>query len=114
MTFEELTRQVLEFRDARDWKQFHSPKNLAGSICIEAAELLELLQWSSDATMADDVAANRVDIGREFADIVIYCTLMAHECGVDLGLTAAAKLQENDTKYPVARSHGSRNKYTEL
>jgi dCTP diphosphatase len=112
--FDSLTARVLEFRDARDWKQYHSPKNLAGSIVIEAAELLETLQWSSDATVVADVEANRTDIGRELADILIYCVLMAHETGVDLGSAVSDKLAENDAKYPAAKARGSRAKYTEL
>lgn len=112
--FDELTEQVLAFRDERDWKQFHSPKNLAGSIVIEAAELLETLQWSSDATMTEDVEANRTDIGRELADIVIYCLLMAHDTGVCLEDAIEEKLTENAEKYPVAKAAGNRSKYTDL
>jgi len=112
--FDELITRLLAFRDARDWKQFHSPKNLAGSIVIESAELLETLQWSSDATMTADVEANRTDIGRELADIVIYCLLMAHETGVDLEAAIRAKLQENDSKYPEDKARGRSDKYTHL
>jgi NTP pyrophosphatase (non-canonical NTP hydrolase) len=112
--FEDLNVRVIAFRDARDWQQFHSPKNLAGSIVIEAAELLETLQWSSDATMDADVESRRADIGRELADIVIYCLLMANESDIDLEDAINSKLAENDAKYPVAKAHGSRTKYTEL
>ena len=111
---EGLTRQIVEFRDERDWKQFHSPRNLAASISIEAAELLELFQWSSDATLADDVEARRDDLERELADVVIYALLMAHETGVDVEAAIASKLAENDSKYPAEKSRGSRAKYTEL
>lgn len=110
--FEDLTKRIVQFRDKRDWKQFHSPKNLAGSIVIEAAELLETLQWSNDATMADDVEANRTDIARELADITIYCLLMAHESGVDLETAINDKLTENESKYPASKARGSRAKYT--
>ncbi len=106
---EDLTRQIVEFRDERDWKQFHSPRNLAASISIEAAELLELFQWSSDATLADDVEARRDDLGRELADVVIYALLMAHETGVDVEAAIASKLAENDSKYPAEKSRGSRD-----
>ncbi len=112
--FEELTRQIVAFRDERDWKPFHSPRNLATSISIEAAELLELFQWSSDATLAEDVRARRVDIERELADVVIYALLLAHETGVDVEAAIVAKLAENNRKYPVNRARGSRDKYTEL
>jgi NTP pyrophosphatase (non-canonical NTP hydrolase) len=112
--FDELTKRIVEFRDARDWRQYHSPKNLAGSIVIEAAELLETLQWSSDATIASDVEANRTDIARELADITIYCLLMAHETGIDLESAVVAKLNENEAKYPVAKARGRREKYDRL
>jgi NTP pyrophosphatase (non-canonical NTP hydrolase) len=111
---EDLTRQIVAFRDERDWKQFHSPRNLAASISIDAAELLELFQWSSDATLADDIAARREDIERELADVVTYALLMAHETGTNLEAAIAAKLAENSSKYPVDKAHGKRDKYTEL
>jgi NTP pyrophosphatase (non-canonical NTP hydrolase) len=111
---DDLTKRIVEFRDERDWKQYHSPKNLAGSIVIESAELLETLQWSSDGTMAGDVEANRVDISRELADITIYCLLMAYETGVDLESAVVAKLDENESKYPVAKARGRREKYDRL
>ena len=112
--FDDLTARIVEFRDARDWKQYHSPRNLAASVSIEAGELLELFQWSSDETVAADVAARHGDISRELADIVIYCVLMAHETGVDLEAAIDAKLAENDAKYPQDKARGSRVKYTEL
>lgn len=112
--FEELTARVVAFRDERDWKQFHSPRNLAASISIEAAELLELFQWSSDATLADDIEARREDLERELADVMIYAMLLAHETGVDLEAAIATKLEENAEKYPTERARGSREKYTKL
>ncbi len=112
--FEDLTRQIVAFRDERGWKQFHSPRNLAASISIEAAELLELFQWSSDATLADDIEARRGDLERELADVVICALLMAQETGVDLEAAITAKLAENRSKYPADKAHGKRTKYTEL
>lgn len=111
---EELTQRIVEFRDARDWKQFHSARNLATSISIESGELLELFQWSTDATLSADVAARHADLERELADVVIYALLLAHETGVDLEAVIEAKLAENDSKYPVDKARGSRSKYTEL
>ena len=111
---EDITRRIVEFRDARDWKQFHSPKNLAASISIEAAELLETLQWSSDETMAADVEKRRAEIETELADVMIYCLLLAHDTGVDPIAAIDAKLAENAAKYPADKARGSRTKYTEL
>jgi NTP pyrophosphatase (non-canonical NTP hydrolase) len=111
---DDLTRQIVEFRDERDWKQFHSPRNLAASICIEAAELLELFQWSTDATLEDDLAARRGDLGRELADVLIYALLLAHDTGVDPIAAVEAKLTENDLKYPADAARGRREKYDRL
>lgn len=109
-----LTRRIVEFRDERDWRQYHSPRNLATSITIESAELLELFQWSSDETLADDVERRRTDIERELADVLIYALLLAHDTGIDPAAAIEAKLAENDAKYPAERARGSRQKYTEL
>lgn len=111
---DELTRRIVAFRDERDWKQFHSPRNLAASISIEAAELLELFQWSSDETLGDDVERRRGDLERELADVVIYALLLAHDTRVDLPDAIRAKLAENAAKYPEGPSRGSRAKYTDL
>jgi dCTP diphosphatase len=111
---EDLTRQIVAFRDEREWKQFHSPRNLATSISIEAAELLELFQWSSDASMAGDIEARRTDLERELADIMIYCLLMAEQAGIDPEVAIRAKLAENAAKYPADKARGNRAKYTEL
>lgn len=103
--------EVLKFRDDRDWKQFHNPKDLAISISLEAAELLEVFQWS-----AEDVrCAEKADkIKEELADVVNYCILMADACGLDLDEIVREKLKKNNEKYPVEKAFGSREKYTEL
>lgn len=111
---EDITRRIVEFRDARDWKQFHSPKNLAASISIEAAELLETLQWSSDETLEADVAKRRSEIEAELADVMIYCLLLAHDTGVDPITAIETKLTENAAKYPAEKARGTSTKYTEL
>jgi NTP pyrophosphatase (non-canonical NTP hydrolase) len=111
---DDLTRRIVEFRDERDWQQYHSPRNLAASISIEAAELLELFQWSSDESLAADVEARRTDLERELADILIYCLLLANDTGVDPVTAVEAKLAENAAKYPTDKARGSRAKYTEL
>lgn len=112
--FTELTDEIVAFRDERDWKQFHSPKNLAASISIEAAELLELFQWSSEATLAGDIAARGQELQQELADVVIYALLLAHDTGVDLESAIRNKLADNRERYPVEKSRGVRAKYTQL
>ncbi|WP_153147877.1 MazG-like family protein [Dechloromonas sp. H13] len=114
--FEALTAAVLQFRDARDWRQFHSLRNLITSLNLEAAELLELTQWKSDAEVealpADPRAAEA--LRDECADILLYLLLLADAAGIDLAGAARAKLLKNAEKYPVAKAYGSRAKYTEL
>ena len=107
----ETINQILKFRDERNWKQFHNPKDLAISISLEAAELLEVFQWSAD----DVICADKMDkIREELADVVNYCVLMADACGLDLDEIVQAKIQKNNEKYPVEKAYGSKEKYTEL
>ena len=114
--FDALTATLLEFRDARDWRQFHSLRNLITSLNLEAAELLELTQWKSDveveALPGDPVA--REALRDECADILLYLLLIANTAGIDLAVATRAKLVKNAQKYPVDKSFGSRAKYTEL
>lgn len=114
--FAALSAAVLEFRDARDWRQFHSLRNLITSLNLEASELLELTQWKSDAEIdalpADPKAAEA--LRDECADILLYLLLIADVAGIDLAAAARAKLVKNAEKYPVHKAYGSRAKYTEL
>ena len=108
---QETINQVLKFRDDRNWKQFHNPKDLAISISLEAAELLEVFQWSAD----DVVCENKKDkIREELAVVVNYCILMADACGLDLDEIVQAKIKRNNEKYPVEKAYGNKEKYTEL
>ena len=111
---EDTIREVVAFRDTRDWSQFHSPRNLASSIVIEAAELLEVFQWSDDSSLKTDVVDRRPQIEQELADVTIYCLLMAHDLGIDMEDAIRCKLTENARKYPVDKSKGNRAKYTSL
>ena len=106
-----IQEKILKFRDARNWKQFHNPKDIAISISIEAAELLEVFQWSGSDVSAD----NKIEkIKEELADVLIYSTLMATDLGLDIDEIISNKLVANDKKYPVEKAIGSSKKYTEL
>ena len=108
---QETINQILKFRDDRDWKQFHNPKDLAISISLEASELLEVFQWSG----ADTSSENKIEkIKEELADVVNYCVLMADACGLDLDEIVQAKIERNNEKYPVEKSKGKREKYDKL
>ena len=102
---------ILKFRDDRDWKQFHNPKDLAISISLEAAELLEIFQWSG----TDVVCADKKDkIAEELADVLVYCTLMADACGLDMDEIVQKKMEQNNNKYPVEKAKGKSDKYSKL
>lgn len=107
----ELIEQVLKFRDDRDWKQFHNPKDLAISISLEASELLENFQWTAHET---DVPEKKDNILDELADVFIYCIMMADMLEVDIKDIIAKKLEANGKKYQVNKAFGSTKKYTEL
>lgn len=110
-TIKEVQEKVLRFRDERNWKQFHSPKDLAISISLEAAELLEVFQWSGSDVSAEGKEAK---IAEELADVLIYCFLLADAVGLDAGGIIADKIDVNNEKYPVSKAYGSKAKYTEL
>ena len=108
---DETIKQVLKFRDDRDWKQFHNPKDLVISISLEAAELLEVFQWSG----TDVSSNNKLDkMKEELADVINYCILMADACNLDLDEIIQAKVKRNSEKYPVDKAKGSSKKYNEL
>ena len=108
---QEIINQILQFRDDRDWKKFHNPKDLAISISLEAAELLEVFQWSGTDTTNE---GKQEKIKEELADVLIYCALMADTCGLDIDEIVRAKLKRNNEKYPVEKAKGKSKKYTEL
>lgn len=114
--FSALTAAILEFRDARDWRQFHSLRSLIVSLNLEAAELLELTQWKSDTEIEalSTEPASREALRDECADVLLYLLLIADSAGIDLAAAARAKLAKNAQKYPVDKAFGSRAKYSEL
>ena len=114
MSLPTLTAAILEFRDQRNWAQFHSLRNLIVSLNLEASELLELTQWKSDTEMAAIAGSASVQeaLRDECADVLIYLLLIAEHAGIDLEQAARAKLSKNAAKYPVERSYGSSRKYS--
>ena len=108
---QDTIKQVLKFRDDRDWKQFHNPKDLAISISLEAAELLEAFQWSGADVSKE---GKQEKIKEELADVVNYCILMADACGIDLDTIVREKIKVNNEKYPVEKAKGKSDKYNKL
>lgn len=102
----ELQEKINEFNKERDWDQFHSPENLAKSICIEAGELLECFQWNNEYEL--DV------IKDELADVINYCILLADKLGVDPKQIVLDKMKKTAIKYPVEKAKGKSTKYNKL
>ncbi len=115
-TVEDLTRRLTQFRDARDWSQFHSLKDLIVSVGIEAGELLELTQWKDTQAIEDAITDPdfRTRLSEEVSDVFLYLLLIAERAGLDLVEEAHRKIDHNDAKYPVEKARGNAKKYTEL
>ena len=111
MEYSDVKKDVLAFRNERDWAQFHNPKDLAISISIEAGELLELFQWSGTDLKR---SGKESQIEAELADVAIYCMYLADALGTDLPLLISRKLEEDRRKYPVEKAKGTSRKYSEL
>ena len=114
MSIEEITQQIREFRDARDWMQFHNPKELAAAISIEASELQEIFLWKTHAEIEQIVIDKNEAIHDEIADIAVYLFELADNLGLSLPEIMQAKMAKNAAKYPVEKAKGSSKKYTEL
>ncbi len=111
----EIIEKLLEFRRERDWKQFHRPKDLAISIVLEAAELLEEFQWKTDEEIKRYLQEDGLSrVGEELADIAIYIALMSNDLGIDLLEEMRKKIRKNEEKYPVEKSKSSSKKYDKL
>ncbi len=109
---DQLLADILKFRSDRDWEKFHTPRNLAISISLEAAELLENFQWQvGEEPITTEVRENASE---EMADIFIYLLSMSHDLGIDLIEVATKKLDESQARYPIEKSKGSSKKYTEF
>ena len=104
MDLTDLTATLRTFADERQWGRFHTPKNLAVSVAIEAAELLELVQWRTDDELTGDLNTDdgRAAFRDELADVLIYLVRLADVAGIDLGEAATAKIAKNRTRFPVA------------
>src|SRR6202035_3243713 len=111
---QDLRNALRQFATDRDWDQYHSPKNLAIALNVEAAELLEHFQWLSDAQSAGIPPATRAKVREELADVFLYLIRLADKLEVDLITAAAEKIQINAAKYPVEKARGSSKKYTDL
>jgi NTP pyrophosphatase (non-canonical NTP hydrolase) len=113
-TLQSLTQALRRFAAERDWDQFHSPKNLAAALTVEAAELLEHFQWLTEEQSRNLTAEKRAAVGQEIADVLLYLLQIADKLQVDVIAAATEKLALNAVKYPISKAHGSSLKYNEL
>ena len=110
----DLTNRINAFRDARDWKQFHNPKDMAVSISIESAELLEQFQWKNAEECEAHLQDNREAVADELADVAIYLFELADPLQMDVGHEMLRKLDKNAAKFPVEKARGRNHKYIRL
>ena len=111
---DEILTNIRDFRDERDWAQFHNPKDMAIAISIEASELLEHFLWKTTEESEQRVQEKRAEISDEIADIAVYLLELADNLDIDLAHAIKNKMKKNAAKYPVDKSKGSHAKYTEL
>ena len=109
-----LTKRIVDMRDARDWKQFHNPKDSALSLVLEATEVLELFQWKNNEKITEYVAQHKERIAEELSDVLFWVLLMSHDLAIDLPQAFEEKMKKNEAKYPIEKAKGVTTKYTEL
>lgn len=110
----EIKDKLLAFRKARDWEQFHNPKDLAISLALEAAEVLEHFQWKSPEEIEKYTKEHADDIAEEMADVFNWIILLAHDLNIDIIDASNKKIAKNAAKYPSDKAKGNHKKYTEL
>ncbi|MDA1169281.1 MAG: nucleotide pyrophosphohydrolase [bacterium] len=113
-TLEELTKKIVHFRNERNWKQFHNPKDCAISLQLEASEVLEHFQWKNSQEIKDHIKNNKGEIGEELVDVLYWVLLMSHDLRIDLSDAFDKKMMKNGKKYPVQTAKGKHMKYTKL
>jgi dCTP diphosphatase len=114
VNIEELTKRIIAFRDARDWKQFHNPKDIALSLVLEAGEVVEHFQWKSKEEIEQYVKDHKDEIGEEIADVLYWVLLMSHDLKIDVLDALDKKIKKNEERYPVEKSKGNATKYNKL
>ncbi len=114
MDIKEITEKIIAFRDARDWKQFHNPKDVALSLVLEAGEVMEHFQWKNKEEIERYIETNKNEIGEELADVLYWVLLMGHDFKIDVFDALEKKMKKNEEKYPIEKSKGRHTKYNKL
>lgn len=102
-----LTKKLIAFRDARDWKKFHNPKDVALSLTLEAAEVLEHFQWKNGIELDEYIKTHKDDIGEELADVFNWVLLLSDYLSIDIAKASEKKIKKNEKKYPVHEVKGN-------
>ncbi len=110
----ELTERIVKFRDAREWKKFHNPKDMSLSLVLEATEVMEHFQWKNITEMESYIVKNKEEISDELADVLYWVLLMSHDFKIDILGALESKSKKNEAKYPVEKAKGIATKYTKL
>jgi len=110
----EIIKKIISFRDARDWKQFHNPKDVSLSLVLEAGEVMEHFQWKDKKEIEEYIKKNKNDIGEELADVLYWILLMGHDLDIDVFDALDKKIKKNEEKYPIGKSKGNHIKYDKL
>lgn len=113
-SIDELTEKIKKFRDDRDWMQFHNHKDMALSLVLEAAEVMEHFQWKSPDEIEKYAKTHRDEISEELADVAVYLFELAVNLDIDLAKAVEQKLKKNEERYPVEKSKGKHTKYDQL
>lgn len=110
----DLAARIVAFRDARDWKQFHNPKDLSLSLVLESAEVMEHFQWKNAEEIALHTSEKKDEIAKELADVYWYLLLLGNDLDIDIEEALMMKIAENEERYSVAKAKGNHTKYSEL
>jgi NTP pyrophosphatase (non-canonical NTP hydrolase) len=109
-----LQQRIIDFRNKRDWKQFHNPKDIALSLVLESTEVLEHFQWKNDKEVQEHVNLQKEAIGEELADVLYWVLLMSYDLDIDIADALESKIDKNEQRYPVDKAKGSNLKYNKL
>ena len=110
----EITKRIVAFRNARDWKQFHNPKDVALSLVLEATEVMEHFQWKNKEEIEKYVVEAKDEIGEELADVLYWVLLMSYDLDIDVLAALDKKMKKNEAKYPIEKAKGRHTKYNKL
>lgn len=111
---QKLTDIIIKFRNARNWKKFHNPKDTSLSLVLEATEVMEHFQWKTDEEIKKYIIDHKKEIGEELSDVLYWVLLMSHDLGIDIQKAFKNKMKITNKKYPVNKAKGNHKKYSEL